>query len=189
MNDMDIPMPGELEWLEANSHLPEEDYDYFEPPEPYPEHEDDRPLPEEEERMKQPVIKFGIELNQTVDNINFSPSETLINVQKRTRSEDEVVLECFGEKRGRFDGKEEEEDQDWLRYSEVRENDVENVAEEETVEAEKFVSRFASEIDGEFMPVTGLNGDRVYAKICRSDRVGHVQKLDARTRDSGGNVL
>lgn len=47
-------------------------------------------------------------------------------------------------------------DEDWLRYSPPPAAEV---------VAEKIVSRFASEIQGDSMPVTAPNGERVYAKL------------------------
>ncbi|CAM8905551.1 unnamed protein product [Rhodiola kirilowii] len=189
--DMDIPMPDELEWLEANSNLPEEDFQYLEPPELFPDDVDDRPAPVEQQTQPlqqfDKVSKSTVDINKTFQSIDCSPtSETLINGQKRPRSEDEVILERLNEKRSRSVEAEAEDDEDWLRYPQPMENEEVNVVEEVEVEEEKFVSRFASEIDGDYMPVTGLDGVRVYAKICRLDGIGGLQKFDAPTRCSGG---
>lgn len=40
------------------------------------------------------------------------------------------------------------------------------------------MSRYASQIDGEFLPVTGPCGERVYAKICRVERDVLVKRFD-----------
>ena len=54
---MYIPLPEELEWLEANSHLHQdlEDYEDQEPPEPYPEEEEEQ-LPEPPSPLSQPQV-------------------------------------------------------------------------------------------------------------------------------------
>lgn len=49
------------------------------------------------------------------------------------------------------------EDMDWLRYSPPPAPEV--------VFVEKTISRFASEIHGDCVPVTAPNGERVYAKL------------------------
>ncbi|RVW85782.1 hypothetical protein CK203_055384 [Vitis vinifera] len=55
--NMYIPLPEELEWLEANSHLHQdlEDYEDQEPPEPYPEEEEEH-LPEPPSPLSQPQV-------------------------------------------------------------------------------------------------------------------------------------
>lgn len=76
--------------------------------------------------------------------------------------------------------KEQEADEDWLRYS-PPEKSVEGdfgVGVPGVVE-EKVISRYASEIDGECIPVTSIDGgDRVYAKVSRweenDDRRGRL---------------
>uniref|UniRef100_A0A7N0VLK2 AAA+ ATPase domain-containing protein n=1 Tax=Kalanchoe fedtschenkoi TaxID=63787 RepID=A0A7N0VLK2_KALFE len=174
MDDVDIPMPDELEWLEANSHLPEDELECFGPMEPFPDDEIE-PSPSLEQQKQTPKRLDGAsKSNATIDKAFQSadpcpPSENVINGQKRLRSGDQ---EISNEKRSRTVDVELE---DWLRYSPPRENEEANAVEEVT---EKFVSRFASEIDGDFIPVTGLDGDRVYVKICRVDEVGGFQKLD-----------
>ncbi|KAI3459626.1 hypothetical protein Pfo_016289 [Paulownia fortunei] len=58
-----------------------------------------------------------------------------------------------------------DDDEEWLRYSPPRAI----VEEMEVVEAERgerILSRYAMEIEGDCVPVTGLDGERVYAKIC-----------------------
>lgn len=94
--------------------------------------------------------------------------------RKRHWSEEEG-LSC--EKRKR---KEQEVDEDWLRYS-PPEKSVEGdfgVGVPGVVE-EKVIYRYASEIDGECIPVTSIDGgDRVYAKVSRwvenDDRRGRL---------------
>uniref|UniRef100_A0A453IFN9 AAA+ ATPase domain-containing protein n=1 Tax=Aegilops tauschii subsp. strangulata TaxID=200361 RepID=A0A453IFN9_AEGTS len=56
-------------------------------------------------------------------------------------------------------------DEDWLRYSPPPAAEA---------VAEKIVSRFASEIQGDSMPVTAPNGERVYAKLATEKLVSEV---------------
>lgn len=58
-----------------------------------------------------------------------------------------------------------DDDEEWLRYSPPQDT-VEEMEVGEGEAEEKILSRFASEIDGDFVPVTGLDGERVYAKVC-----------------------
>ncbi|KAK4421722.1 Chromosome transmission fidelity protein 18 [Sesamum alatum] len=69
-------------------------------------------------------------------------------------------------------------DEEWLRYSPPR--DI--VEEMETQREERILSRYATEIEGDCVPVTGLDGERVYAKICRvdMDEVDRKKTLSAR---------
>ena len=60
--------------------------------------------------------------------------------------------------------REDEEDEDWLRYSPPPASEV--------VVAEKTISRFASEIHGDCVPVTAPNGERVYAKLAMEGLAG-----------------
>ena len=68
-------------------------------------------------------------------------------------------------------------DEDWLRYSPPPAVEV---------VAEKTVSRFASEIQGDCMPVTAPNGERVYAKLATEKLVSEVIE-GARRRASVSN--
>lgn len=75
------------------------------------------------------------------------------------------------------------EDEDWLRYSPPPAPAVEVVEREE--EKEKILSRYAMEIDGDCVPVTGLDGDRVYAKICRAHMRERITKLNTKGESNG----
>ncbi|KAL8486812.1 hypothetical protein ACS0TY_023487 [Phlomoides rotata] len=80
-----------------------------------------------------------------------------------------------------------DDDEEWLRYSPPQDT----VEEMEVVEGEaeeKILSRFASEIDGDFVPVTGLDGERVYAKMCslEMDEWDRNKKLNSRGDLNGG---
>jgi chromosome transmission fidelity protein 18 len=174
--EIDIPLPDELELLEANSHFYQ---DYLDPPSPDPCTYSPQLLPEQSPPQ--------------------SPSAPQINdYNKRPRSDgpdspnqEDAVL--FDEKRSKIDDDTgpEVDDEDWLRQVQDRnggneEERVEVVVEEE--EKEKIVSRYVSEIDGDFIPVTAPSGgDRVYAKICRVDTEQGAKKLDFKSQSNGGN--
>ncbi|KAM2991742.1 hypothetical protein FF2_044061 [Malus domestica] len=155
--DMGIPFPEELELLEANYHLHDDCLD-FEPAEPYPE----------EYGKEQPTR------SKSPPSTDHPPSyEVRNNAHKRLRSSDspdESIAEKSGlsdEKRSRVDDVDRfENDEDWL-YSPPHEIDPVVDQRVTDVVEEKVVSRYASEIDGSFIPVTAPSaGDRVYAKIC-----------------------
>ncbi|PRQ35872.1 putative ATPase, AAA-type, core, P-loop containing nucleoside triphosphate hydrolase [Rosa chinensis] len=165
---MDMDM-DELELLEANYQL-HEDCTELEPPEPYPEEEDQHPT--------------GSKSPPSTD--HQQSTETQINGHKRLRPEDETA-EAPGpsdEKRSRI------EDEDWLRYSPPHQSDP--VVEETSADLveEKIVSRYASEIDGDFIPVTapGL-GDRVYAKISRVEMEERPQRLHGTGQSQSGGLI
>ncbi|KAL1188776.1 Replication factor C subunit 1 [Cardamine amara subsp. amara] len=178
--EFDIPLPEELELLEANSHFfeEEEDDDYLnfeEPPYPYliDSHEE-----KEDERMAQKNPDIGQ---------SESPD---INGCKRPRSliSDPIVnldeVSPASEKRSKIDkNRVEIEDEDWLRFSPVKEvvHEVEEVMLQETI-----LSRYASEIDGECVPITAPDGgERVYAKFCRALGDEEVKKLDVKAKSDG----
>ncbi|GKG50147.1 hypothetical protein Tco_0521247, partial [Tanacetum coccineum] len=57
-----------------------------------------------------------------------------------------------------------DEDEEWMRYSPPREKAAEEVV----------ISRNLAEIEGEFMPVTGTDGERVYAMKKGEEEEGSV---------------
>lgn len=84
-----------------------------------------------------------------------------------------------------------DDDEEWLRCSPPRDTleEMEEAVEEEG--QERILSRFASEIDGDCVPITGFDGERVYAKICSSvemDEEVRNKKLNF-TRDHNGETL
>lgn len=174
---MDIPLPEELEFLESNSHFYEEDYPDLEPPEPYPQQEEPQP-PSPSSPTDPPLI-----------------SDTQTTGHKRHRSDDLHAPTTDNtapsdDKRSRIDDLEPEpkpkpDEEDWLRYSPPPAREPSPVVEEQE---EKIVSRYASQIDGDCIPVTAPSGDRVYAKICRVAREERLNKLHAKTQ-SGGRVI
>ncbi|XP_034680159.1 chromosome transmission fidelity protein 18 homolog isoform X2 [Vitis riparia] len=159
--NMYIPLPEELEWLEANSHLHQdlEDYEDQEPPEPYPEEEEEEQLPEPPSPLSQPQV----------------------NGQKRPLSDGPDAPD-FG-KRSKADLSETGAEEDWLRYSLPQDSDRD--LEPMVVDEERIVSRYASEIDGDCIPVTGPGGDRVYLKISATGSDGRLKKLDLEGRTKG----
>ncbi|KAH7521831.1 hypothetical protein FEM48_Zijuj07G0073800 [Ziziphus jujuba var. spinosa] len=189
--DMDIPLPEELELLEAQLHDHHEDYLDLEPPEPYPE----------DEQQQQQQQRSHFRSPPSDDDPPSSTAGVQSNGQKRSRTTDGpdalLVLEESGpsdEKRSRTTVEEDlpnEADEDWLRYSPPPEESEPMVVEEPAVvEEEKFVWRYASEIDGDFIPVTAPSGgDRVYAKINRFEKVEQPKKKFDVVSQSGGLIL
>ncbi|CAA0165036.1 unnamed protein product [Arabidopsis thaliana] len=180
--EFDIPLPEELELLEANSHFYEEEDEYLnfeEPPYPYPIDGDEE---KEEERVahKEPHVRQS--------------ESSDIKGCKRPRSliSDPIVnldeVSPASDKRSKIDDNRVEiEDEDWLRFSPVKE--VVHVMEEEeevVIPQETMLSRYASEIDGECFPITAPDGgDRVYAKFCRALGDEEVEKLDVKDKSNG----
>ncbi|KAL8026519.1 hypothetical protein ABFS82_14G033000 [Erythranthe guttata] len=189
---MDIPDLEELQWLESNASDDQFDDDFeleTEEPPPSPPSSGNPPerptlsLPPKPSPFKpQPgankrvgsdlpkPISLDVEDNYYYDLDEFLPKGKRTRIgqveapmEKRVGSKcpDEVLLnENVGpaENNGGIDDNDEEE---WLRYSPPRDT----VEEMEVVEGERFLSRYATEIDGDCVPVTGLDGERVYAKI------------------------
>ncbi|XP_023632922.1 chromosome transmission fidelity protein 18 homolog [Capsella rubella] len=183
--EFDIPLPEELELLEANSHFyeEEEDDDYLnfeEPPYPYP-------IEGDEEKEEEPVAQKEPHVRQ--------PDSIDINGCKRPRSliSDPIVnldeVSPASDKRSKVDNNRVEiEDEDWLRFSPVKEavHVMEEEEEEEVIPKEVILSRYASEIDGECFPITAPDGgERVYAKFCRALGDEEVKKLDVKAKSNG----
>ncbi|RDX92278.1 Chromosome transmission fidelity protein 18-like protein, partial [Mucuna pruriens] len=187
--DMDIPLPEELEFLESNSHIPEqdqqqqeEDHHYYFPELDIAEHYSQQPPPDL-------AIPSKTESNGHKRPRPHSPPEedkrakVRIAVEEDSAAADEDWLRysppSAEEKRVKARVAVEEDspaaDEDWLRYSPPP---PEPAAEEPTFAKEKNLSRFASEIDGECMPITAPNGDRVYAKLNRFQGEKRATKLD-----------
>ncbi|KAM7462045.1 hypothetical protein LguiA_030166 [Lonicera macranthoides] len=184
--DDNIPQPDELEWLEANSHLHEEDFDedfHFEPP-------------IEEEEQQQPQIQPQNPPKQTlsIPPVLSTPIANQINPKKRFRFDKDAQLNLdpgvddsssLDGKRSRVDDVGAEIEEDWLRYSPTRSDEV--VIEEDLVVEEegKIVSRFASEIEGDCIPITGPDGERVYTKIDRFEEEDRGRRLDVKHHTKG----
>eukprot|EP00261_Vitis_vinifera_P032130 XP_019073373.1 PREDICTED: LOW QUALITY PROTEIN: chromosome transmission fidelity protein 18 homolog [Vitis vinifera] len=86
-------------------------------------------------------------------------------------------------KRSKADLSEIGAEEDWLRYSLPQDSDGD--LEPMVVDEERIVSRYASEIDGDCIPVTGPGGDRVYLKISATGSDGRLKKLDLEGRTKG----
>ncbi|KAG7653069.1 AAA+ ATPase domain [Arabidopsis suecica] len=180
--EFDIPLPEELELLEANSHFYEEEDDYLnfeEPPYPYPIDGDEE---KEEERVaqKEPHVQ---QLESSDINGCKRPrsliSDPIVNIDEVSPASD---------KRSKIDDNRVEiEDEDWLRFSPVKE--VVHAMEEEeevVIPQETILSRYASEIDGECVPITAPDGgERVYVKFCRALGDEEVKKLDVKDKSHG----
>ncbi|KFK42813.1 hypothetical protein AALP_AA1G041900 [Arabis alpina] len=167
--EFDIPLPEELELLEANSYFPEEEEDddylnFEEPPYPYPIDGDEEVDISGCKRLRKVIPDPIVNLDEV------SPAS-----EKRSKIGDNNRVEM--------------EDEEWLRFSPVKE--VVDVMEEEEEEEvilpqETILSRYASEIDGECIPITAPDGgDRVYAKFCRGLGDEPVKKLDMKTKSNG----
>ncbi|KAM6544710.1 hypothetical protein CsatB_025446 [Cannabis sativa] len=177
--DMDFDLlPDELELLEESYRINEE-YSHFDPttePYPYEEEEEDEHLQQQQQQQSTSKAKSPF-------------PEAQINDHKRTRPSDgpdasaEGVFRPSDEKRSRID--EDivlDEDEGLLRYlpPEVTEPIVEEIV--ENVEEEKVLWRFASEIDGDFIPITAPSGgDRVYAKVTTEEMNERREKLYLKT--------
>ncbi|GER42432.1 chromosome transmission fidelity factor, partial [Striga asiatica] len=64
-----------------------------------------------------------------------------------------------------------------------------DVVEEQPEKEERILSRYATEIDGDFVPVTGLDGERVYAKLCSLEMDEDGRKRDLRVRGDSNGLL
>ncbi|XP_059632203.1 uncharacterized protein LOC132274873 [Cornus florida] len=202
--DMEIPLPEELEWLEANSHL-HDDYEDLEPPpepesEPYPEDYEDQPQSQAQPQphhQQQPPNQQPSKPTLSIPSIPTSitdpslHSKTQINGKKRFRSDEPGPSDRNNipvpseDKRSRVESapSEIENNEDWLRYVPPP-SEAANL-EPVVVEEEKIVSRYASQIDGDCVPVTGTDGHRVYAKISRVDKEDKLKRLDMKAYSNG----
>lgn len=84
---------------------------------------------------------------------------------------------------------EEQSDEGWLRHP-LPKDAAAGAAPEADVRVldaaeEKAISRFAWEIEGECLPVTGPGGERVYAKMA-SSAIGVVWSKSAAAKSTGG---
>ncbi|KAB2064953.1 hypothetical protein ES319_A09G056300v1 [Gossypium barbadense] len=155
--DMDIPLPEELELLEANSHFYEEPYI-------------DSP-PSDSSPPQSPPLK-NLETDGSKRPRNSDAIESPPEKNKRTKRID------IGEEE-----EEEEEEEDWLRYAPPEETNVEVAVEKDE---EVYLSRFMSAINGDCMPVTAPSGgERVYAKISGAQRDEGLEKLNLKEPSKG----
>lgn len=183
---MGMPLPEELEWLETNTLLHEEEF--------YPEEEEEEDEQQHqtdqyrENTLPKPSLsipaKSAESCKSAATSISCSPliCENPTEVKKRPLLDghEEVLLD---QKRCRLEPPQAEIEEEWLRYSPPTAKDTITV--EPVVGKEKFVYRFASEIDGDFIPVTGPNGDRVYAKVSVVEEETIMKKLDTKAYSRG----
>ncbi|XP_047096259.1 chromosome transmission fidelity protein 18 homolog [Lolium rigidum] len=163
--DMDMPDPEELEWMESNGLLPEEEeYAYFDDPE-----EGFLPAAAVASKPQDPPQVAAASPAKPAEEV---PEANL----KRPPPPPPPEQEEERSKRRNVE-REDPVDEDWLRYSPPPAAEV---------VAEKTVSRFASEIQGDSMPVTAPNGERVYAKLATEKLVSEVIE-GARRRASNTN--
>ncbi|CAN0915710.1 Fatty acid amide hydrolase [Linum grandiflorum] len=154
----------ELEWLEANSLFPEEDdlvpavHPDEEPPQSPPESPTLASISGQKRRLSHCLDSSNLGEEGTADDVIIEPKKTKVH-----------------------------DDEDWLRYSPTRDSrDTVGAPMEEDPVEERIVSKFISQIEGDFIPVTAPGGeDRVYAKLCtvQTDR-GAIQ-LDLKSKSGG----
>lgn len=105
------------------------------------------------------------------------------------RSEDKEDGGVGDEERGvkRREIDDEGEDEDWLRYSPPP-KEAAAAADETTTgsDEEKIISRFVSDIEGDCVPITAPNGDRVYAKISSREVDGAQRRKILRDKSANG---
>ncbi|XP_073010337.1 uncharacterized protein [Typha latifolia] len=166
---MDIPNPEELEWLDSNGLLPEEgdnQDDYF--------MEEDLAADQDDpvEEIYQRKISDPPTARENQINKKWIWSE------ENKDSEDSRVLPH--EEEGRTKRRalySDDPDEDWLHYSPSSKDVAAGVALEADASKENIISRFASEIEGDFMSVTGPSGERVYAKMSSREMAGGQSKF------------
>ncbi|KAF7131899.1 hypothetical protein RHSIM_Rhsim09G0051800 [Rhododendron simsii] len=195
--DMDIPLPDELEWLEANSHFHDDYPDFDDPSQPYPqdEHEHEFQPQSNHQNHQQPQPPKP---TLSIPPKTAPTAKTQIKKRFRSDGQDSLVTEEGArseDKRKRGDdvrleneeGEGEGAEEDWLRYSPPHTEEWGGMVDEDVVfEEERVVSRFASEIDGDFVPVTGLDGERVYAKMTsRVEEMNGLKKVGIKVHTGG----
>ncbi|XP_047975329.1 chromosome transmission fidelity protein 18 homolog [Salvia hispanica] len=203
---MDIPDLDELEWLESHAQDDDQFDDDFEldvePPSPPSSPSLDKPpqrpplsLPPKPSLQLNPISKkrpgsdlsSSISLDETPNhrlNSNGTNGKRSRSGEDESRSDKVAPPDCPGVSEENKEGS--GDDEEWLRFSPPRDTIEEMEVVEE--EQERILSRFATEIDGDCVPITGLDGERVYAKICTSteiDEEARNKKLNFR-RDNNG---
>ncbi|CAN6307191.1 unnamed protein product [Urochloa humidicola] len=152
--DMDMPDPDELEWMESHGLPPEEEEDFYfdDPGEGFVPPPGDSDQPRDSSKPPEPAATRANEASE--GGLKRPPPPPPPEQEEEERS-----------KRRNLE-REYSEDEDWLRYSPPP------APEPEVDVAEKTISRFASEIHGDCVPVTAPNGERVYAKLAMEGLVG-----------------
>ncbi|KAL3506350.1 hypothetical protein ACH5RR_031732 [Cinchona calisaya] len=188
-----------------------EEFDYPQPPPsppPEPEYPPESPEPENppqspEPEHQTPDLESKIPSSKPILSLPPKPPTVQPQTNPKKRFRSDVGPDLIGpgnvgpaadveEKRCRIDDAEGEksDDEDWLRYSPSKaagngDTDVAMVTDEVVEEEERVLSRYASEIVGDCLPITGLDGDRVYAKICGVENEERVKKLDIKGNFDG----
>lgn len=153
--DLDIPLPEELELLEANSHFYEEPYIDSPPSDPSP--------------PQSPPLK-NLEIDGSKRPRNSDAIESPPEENKRT-------------KRNENEEEEEEEEEDWLRYAPPEETNVEVAVEkDEEVYLSRFMSAINGDCMPVTAP---SGGERVYAKISGAQMDEGLKKLNLKERSKG----
>ncbi|ERN04662.1 chromosome transmission fidelity protein 18 homolog isoform X2 [Amborella trichopoda] len=150
--DMAMPLSDKLEWLE---HRASHHYEDFEEPEI--EMLDNLPLPLQNQKKR--MRSNGYEATNVPEKRKLSPTKA---AEKETFSEELNKLPNLAE--------ECHEDEDWLRYP--KEGADDSSFYDGSVWDENWPSRFASEIEGDFVPITGTSGVRVYARLSKGEVLG-----------------
>ncbi|KAK6145830.1 hypothetical protein DH2020_019699 [Rehmannia glutinosa] len=83
---------------------------------------------------------------------------------------------------------ESDDDEEWLQYSPPRAV-VEEMQVVEEDREERILSRYATEIEGHCVPITGLDGERVYAKICSVEMDDDERKTKLSVRGDSNGLL
>ncbi|KAF8718808.1 hypothetical protein HU200_025114 [Digitaria exilis] len=145
--DMEMPDPDELEWMESHGLLPEEEEDLYidDPDEGFVPPPGDSDQPRDSPQPHEPATPRANEASE--GSLKRPPPPPPPEQEEGERSKRRNVE------------REDPDDEDWLRYSPPP------APAPEVVVAEKTISRFASEISGDCVPVTAPNGERVYAKL------------------------
>ncbi|URE09839.1 chromosome transmission fidelity protein 18 [Musa troglodytarum] len=187
--EMDIPAPEELEWLESIALLPDEGE---EEEEFSMEHDgdaatiafDDHGSDGDEQNRQQKRSAAEAIQHQTTKKRLWSAE----NEDSLEGSQKHILDEGRGAKRFAL---QDEADEDWLRDSPQKESDtvgvtsVPDVSLPDVVAEETILSRFATDIDGECMPVTSPSGVRVYAKMSIAEIGGGRGKVMASRPERG----
>ncbi|KAL4561136.1 hypothetical protein LXL04_033298 [Taraxacum kok-saghyz] len=175
--EMDMPMPDELEWLEADLQHHED----------YLDEDIEPPLPEEEASyieevyevlQPEPIVKPSLPILEKVQpKKRFRPlSPNLLDLTNADNSVEDK--RCKVDDSSAIDA-----DDDWLRYSPPPKDESVVIVEEE--EKETFISRYLTDIEGDFMPVTAPDGNRVYAKLVKEEKNEKLKKLNVKAPSKG----
>ncbi|CAL9095761.1 unnamed protein product [Musa acuminata var. zebrina] len=188
--EMDIPAPEELEWLESIALLPDEgeeeeefsmEHDGDAAAIAFDDHEADG---DEQNRLQSERSAAEAIQHQTTKKRLWSAE----NEDSLGGSQKHILDEGRGAKRFAL---QDEADEDWLRCSPQKDSDtvgvtsVPDVSLPDVVAEETILSRFATDIDGECMPVTSPSGVRVYAKMSIAEIGGGRGKVLASRPERG----